>query len=431
VGYNSRHLEVVLGDSYVTFGRGLVLSLRKLDELGIDTTLRGVNAIGRVAGLSVNGLAGVGNVMNVDPATGRQADDPHDLIYGGRAEYRLGRYAVPAVDFAQFRYRDVNGEQDLSDVLHTEIDRPPKKLTAYSGGLELPWLGGYGSAYVEYAQQKRDFGPTEKTGTALYASATGYAGPVTALLEYKDYRDYLPIATSLEPTVYPELALNDFYNSPPTLERVQQAVLNNADVTGPRGRLDVAVTDNLTPFASMAKFTDRTYFATIYDPYGGVELRWQGARSRAVFSGGYRTERFDETERKKALVGRIFEDTTHLEYDVNQSLGGPYSIELVGLHMSHYDYKTTHYEIWYEGQAYLSLKRADSWAIASGYEYFTQTPTLTRTNYVNTSVSWSVTNGVLLRFFAGGQRAGIKCVNGVCRNYPAFEGARLELLAKY
>ncbi len=41
LAYAAPGLEVTVGDSYVQFGRGLVLSMRKLDELGIDNTLRG------------------------------------------------------------------------------------------------------------------------------------------------------------------------------------------------------------------------------------------------------------------------------------------------------------------------------------------------------------------------------------------------------
>jgi hypothetical protein len=39
--YQSPTLEVTAGDSYVQFGRGLVLSMRKIDELGVDNTVRG------------------------------------------------------------------------------------------------------------------------------------------------------------------------------------------------------------------------------------------------------------------------------------------------------------------------------------------------------------------------------------------------------
>src|SRR5277367_509522 len=39
--YSAPGLEITAGDAYVQFGHGLTLSMRKIDELGIDTTLRG------------------------------------------------------------------------------------------------------------------------------------------------------------------------------------------------------------------------------------------------------------------------------------------------------------------------------------------------------------------------------------------------------
>src|SRR5580704_13711626 len=42
VTYSTPGLEITAGDLYVQFGRGLTLSMRKIDELGIDTTVRGL-----------------------------------------------------------------------------------------------------------------------------------------------------------------------------------------------------------------------------------------------------------------------------------------------------------------------------------------------------------------------------------------------------
>ena len=420
VAYQSRHFDVTLGDAYVTFGRGLVLSLRKVDELGIDTTLRGVNVTGRVAGLTVNGVAGFSNIVNVDPATGRVAENPNDLIFGGRAEYRIGRWVVPGIDVSHIVY--------AQNFQRTFPQQSRDQVTSYSATLELPYLWNHGAIYVEYAQQQQLTTDLRKRTTAFYGSGSAYFGPVTLLVEYKDYRNYFPEPTSIDPTQAPELALSDSYTAAPTLERVQQLVLNNTDVAGGHARIDVQVAPAVTPYASMAYFVDRTYHTRIYDPYAGIELRWQDGRSRASVSGGYRLNRYDETE---PLAGQTFQDVWHVEYDVNQSLSTLYSIELDGLHESHHDLQGARYLNWLEGQAYLSFKRADSWALAVGYEYYTEAPETVRSNYVNATASWNVSRAVSLRLFVGGQRAGIKCVNGVCRNYPGFDGARLEVVAKY
>lgn len=420
VGYTSRHLELTLGDSYVTYGRGLVLSIRKYDELGVDTTVRGAQAVAHLGGLNLNAVAGFSNVINVDTGTGREADDPNDLILGSRAEYRFGKFVVPGVDVALVRYA-----HNFAAVQQQDRDRN----LSYSATLELPYLWGHGNLYFEYARQQvhlidRD---TDPPPTAFYAAGTGYAGPFTVLLEFKNYRHYAAVKSSIDAFRAPELALTDFYSAPPTLERVQQAIIDNTDVTGPHLRVDWNATDWLTPFVSMAGFEDRLYNVRIYDPYAGLEARWQESRSRLSASGGRELSRMDGGARD----GQLFEDTSHLEYDLNQWLFGPYSAELDGLHFAHHDRIGSTTRSWREGQHYLSFKKAEAWSAAVGYEYYTEFPTTVRSNYFNASGSVYLTHDVTVRLFAGGQRAGIKCVNGVCRNYPAFDGFRAELLAKF
>ena len=55
----------------VQFGRGFVLSLRKVDELGIDTTVRGGKLTWTSDPFSVTLVGGILNPTKVDEATGR------------------------------------------------------------------------------------------------------------------------------------------------------------------------------------------------------------------------------------------------------------------------------------------------------------------------------------------------------------------------
>jgi hypothetical protein len=420
LAYANHYIDVTLGDTYVTYGRGLVLSLRKVDELGIDTTARGVSVTGHAGGLTVNALGGLSNIINVDPATGRVADNPNDTILGARAEYRFGKWFTPGVDVSHVIYA-----HDFQNVLP---QKSRDQVTSLSATLEAPHLGDFGALYVEYAVQRRLTQDSSLWSSALYASGSAYLGRLTLLLEYKDYRNYNAVQTSLDPTQVPELALSDFYTAAPTLERVQQLVLNNTDVAGGHLRASVKVNENWVPFVSMAAFVDRIYQTRIFDPYAGVELRWNEHRSRASVSGGYRLNQYGPGA---ATPGLPFQTALHFEYDVNQYLFGPYSIELDGLHVSHHDAQGPNYLDWLEGQAYLSFKKAEKWGIALGYEYYTEAPGSIRSNYVNVNGTWHILEDLMVRLFVGGQRAGIKCVNGVCRNYPAFDGARLEVVAKY
>ena len=67
--YTSKTVEVTVGDAYVQFGRGFVLSLRKVDELGIDTTVRGGKLTVTSDPFSLTLVGGVLNPTKIDEAT--------------------------------------------------------------------------------------------------------------------------------------------------------------------------------------------------------------------------------------------------------------------------------------------------------------------------------------------------------------------------
>ena len=75
VGYTTRDVELTAGDFYAQLGRGLVLSVRKLDELSSDTTVRGGRATARIrAGdlrFRLTALGGSMNPLRIDEASGR------------------------------------------------------------------------------------------------------------------------------------------------------------------------------------------------------------------------------------------------------------------------------------------------------------------------------------------------------------------------
>ena len=77
--YTSKTIEVTAGDAYVQFGRGLVLSLRKVDELGIDTTVRGGKLTCTSDPFSVTIVGGILNPTRIDEATGRALVLPREI----------------------------------------------------------------------------------------------------------------------------------------------------------------------------------------------------------------------------------------------------------------------------------------------------------------------------------------------------------------
>ncbi len=422
--YVGRNFEATLGDFYVSFGRGLVLSIRKLDELGIDTTLRGGKLVFRNGPFGMTIVGGVTNIQNVDQATARYVDDPNDFIGGARMEYRFA-------DRVNVGAHIVGGFQRDSEA---PVD--PKRRDSslmYGATIDAPKLTRWLALYLEGAGQLTSKSDKRLMGSALYGTLTGYFGKVAVLLEGKYYRDYQPWHASL-PSAYVEFAPIS-YIQPPTAERIiTELVAPVFSVAGARARVDWRLNPHVQVFASTAYFEDdssETNPLRFQDPYAGLELRWQNGRSHFFPSGGFRYEQ----ERK---TGKMHKEIGHVEWDFTQHLPHGLSLESQGFVLIRRDDLVTAENAtgglfnprWTEGTAYVALKWTPHLVAAAGYEWTTR-PSASRTqHYFNGSLQWNITTASSLRLFVGGNRGGLRCISGICRDFPAFSGARLELVVR-
>ncbi len=447
--YLGDRLDLTLGDFYIAYGRGLVLSLTKIDALGVDTTLRGASVTGHFGGFSANVAAGVTNVVNTDESTGEVAPDPMDRIVAGRLEYRWPRVLTIGVDGAGIYQNPATAalssytpgqpvvQLPLAPLaLGSVTSQPPQ---AIPGGLwntdngsvtlELPRLGDVGKLYLEYAHQVQWVGnELRPEGNAFYGSLSLFFGPATLLIEGKDYQNFSsPLPPSLSSQMFPAFWQQNVYTNAPTLEEsFQEEYYPVYSIAGPRLRVDVAVTDWLTPYASAAYFADDTNGYDIADGFLGLDAHWQERRSHASLAAGRRIATFNGVS---PTPGAAFQHEWWVQYDLVQVLGPVYSLELEGLHRRwDEDFFTGHPWTWSYG--YLSLRRHE-WSLTLGDEYYSQFPSFDRVENPNIGGSYSPTDRWTFRLFAGGRTAGLRCVNGICRNYPGFEGASVEVTARF
>src|SRR5580704_7129083 len=214
--YSAPGIEVTAGDAYAQFGRGLTLSMRKIDELGIDTTIRGGKVQITKDPFSVTAVAGFANPSRVDEATGRALWVTSDLVAGDRATPLYGSDRIVGVDLqagrglpltlsthvvrfsrcAPYHY-DANGNIDTSfasdpttvtfgtcnasdtDEWLASLNAVPRGLGAHDitmagQSLEVPSLWGHGTLYVEAAVQQRESDipgqTTNLNGNAVYGA---------------------------------------------------------------------------------------------------------------------------------------------------------------------------------------------------------------------------------------------------------------------
>ena len=496
--YSAPGLEVTLGDAYVQFGRGLLLSMRKIDELGVDTTLRGAKVAWQSDPFAATLVAGVANPSRVDEATGTALfmplPGPNDgtqgvqPLYGSDriigAEIQAGRglpltlttHAVRITRCAPYRY-DAQGRVNDStfDALagscapsdtsrwlgtlpaNTNPTLNASEISMVGQGIEIPSLWGHGKIYVEGAVQRRfhDAKPDDPLalGNALYGSASADFGPVTETLEIKSYRNFYSVAGSVD--VNRASAFNNVvYTTPPTAELItQDAEFNffNVCVDGGRLRTDVRTSDALLLYGTAAYFHSKSEVSGgqcdrnghtiapanvqthtyVEDGVLGAEWRFDDDQSHLFASGGVRNDTYAN--------GDLFYREFHFEYAFTKHISGPWSIELQGRHRLRREDNTNLtgqtasglpiFEYWHEGENYTALKLAPKWVFTQGIEYTTLIGL--PTYYLNGQVLYKFTTDSNIRLFIGEQRGGLRCVSGVCKVFPAFEGARAEVTVRF
>lgn len=417
-------VEATAGDAYVSFGRGLALSLRKVDELGIDTTLRGANLSVHAGDLATTLAVGYANINNVDEATGTSVDDPYDLIAGLQAQLRLADRVNLGAYGAAVAFRDALGL--------LPGDRYADRSVQLGATIDAPRLTDQVGVYLEAMSQLVDTAPApdDPVGFGLYGAVTAYLGQATLLFEGKAYGALTPLRPNLDAPAFDTVA----YNNPPTVERVLQVLENpQRDVAGGRLRADWSFSPALLAYVNYGLFRDWQGYAdpdtldirpgTIHDPYAGLEARWDGARSYAIAAAGWRLV---------TLAGStVVRGDAHAEVNVSQAIDDRWSLTLHALHQERKKHESPILDHEFrEGTVDAGFRLRPWIAVSGGLDYTTE-PTQPEQYYPHANVAWDITPSSSLRLFVGSARGGLKCVSGVCRIYPPFEGVKLTATLRF
>lgn len=502
VRYKDDTLEATAGDSYVQFGRGLVLSLRKVDELGIDTTLFGGKVVFQKDIFGATLLAGIANPARVDEPTGRalfvsqevegtratganpaQSAIPAQPLFGSDrmvgAQIQAGRglpvvsstHGVILTRCAPFSYNadgTINqapldapfgtcNDADSAIWLQSLPAVSPvvrSRQTINAGqSIEAPNLWGHGSLYVEAAVQKRDGEhdtDANTEGNAIYGSFAASGGPVNNTIEVKSYRNFYPLAASVNISKASAFS-NIAYSAPPTAEPIladQMFGFYNACVTGARDRLDYRFTPSFLGYVAGGHYVTRSEEpGGMCDRLGRSTARQPDDTTNHVTDGEVGMQTNFDGNRSIALAnlygrhdiretGTAYYRELAAQYSVTKHIVGPYSIELAGRHR----YRVQNGENirvgssyvgdpWWQGEHYSALKISPKWIITQGIEYTTLVGL--PTYYLNGEVLYRFTPQSNLRVKVGQNRGGLRCVSGICRNFPAFSGARAELTVRF
>lgn len=487
VGYSSPGVEATVGDFYAQLGRGLVLSVRKQDELASDTTIRGARVTGQLRDgafrLRLSALGGSMNPLRLDEASGRylgvtsgvmpgalaisEAGMPRasaspfetsaeptyapDRLIGGQIE--AGTRLVTASVQGSLLDRTLVDRAGTPSALSPGVARSAQRMGTASASFSAPDLDGHGAAYLEVAVQSLSYpdalaragAALPDTGHAVYASVSVNEKPVTLTAEGKHYRRFFPLAANVNLGRAPEFSAVQ-YNTPPTTEAFwvdTEYEGFNTCVSGGRLKADVQVGAHATVFAWAARYltwaesvaneqcdTSPDNRNGVWDFASGLELTSQSRKTRASATAG---SRFDDTERLIADPdGRgthVYYREAYVRYDLVSPIGGPFTLRLQGWDRRRHQPLSGQVAPWTELQQLVAVDWAGRLTVGAGFEYTgnSQFPP----TYFNGLVGYNLSPSSNVSIFAGQRRGGLRCVSGVCRIYPPFEGVRLDATFRF
>lgn len=540
--YSEPGLEATFGDYYAQLGRGFVLSVRKIDELSLDTTIRGgkvtVNHDLGPVRLVATGLAGQMNPQRVDEITARVLTanssplffgfpQPNSFIYykypenpadptgteltpvrtvepgqpsylpdtvvGGRVEVGNQTVQVGVNGSLLLRQSNTGCRADCGgtqaevaacfaacDVSHPDTSSNRQSnlhdvIRTFSGTLNFPSLSKHADLYVEVAGQQlrnglRTSGPREEDydGYAIYGSGTVRGGPVSVSLEGKHYRRFFPLSANIDTGSQgfsaPEFQLLT-YNSAPTAEPIYVEPLGAAQVcnTGGRARVDYRFDPHWSVYTWLGHYvsfsesdatnekcvTDPTLRTNAWDGAIGIDASLEEGKTHVRAWVGFREDQHEVPS--LAIVdpsggpSEVFYREGYVRYDITKHVGGSFALQAQGVHRNRVE-PGLEEKPWVEGENYTALHWSPHLSLIVGYEYTTSKSAGCEPgtsdllcHYVNgglqfkSNASDHAWEQVLdtVNLFVGQRRGAVRCVSGVCRQFPPFEGLKLDVVSRF
>ena len=409
-------IELISGDYFLQLGRGIALSLRKSDEVSLETVLRGGKLSVSGDDYKVGTFAGRLSNSNLDPISNHTMPEFGDELGGVFLEYSgIGGVLVGAHGFHRIYETPVlPGDQDWSQ----------------TGGLylDIPSVLDWAAFYVEVNMQRRYQVGIFNNALGGVAASTLSFGDTNLLVEGA-YLDDFEMSTSFEGLAdqYPKVPLN----RPPTLSRIRDEVITLGDYVGGRVRLEHSFREAGLLVHANGRYRNNLPNSASpiveYHGFGGFELSFQGGKSKVSMEGGYR---IDQQEKNDSLSP--VRDLTHFYLSYIQAIRSSFSLSF----SSDTEYKG--YEVvgeeelanyWY-GSTFLGINKSNLGALTFEFGYDTKRDD-TRSFFYAGIAKWNMTQSSELRATVGSQRGGLKCVNGICREYPAFAGGKLEVISRF
>jgi len=441
------------GDFYAGFGRGIILSMIKIDDLGIDNAIRGARAeYGLQDIIRITAIGGAVNSTNLEPTTHHVLrDDPEDIIAGARIDieastpFVIGLHSV----YVKPRFED---ESEI-DPGRLNVDQGTGVgIISGGGSMELNtepvhlYVEGNGQQHDNYRPPLGADDVENESGYAFFSEISVFTGSLTSKLEGLFYHRWLmegPLrgtgGSLSQPVPYHHMV---------TLEPKWMVIKSLGNEWGGRLTEDVLFEEARTQITAMAtclkyegglmpqgEWTDHPP-TIILHPIVRLRQDFGSSGVLVVAEGGYRHE-WESDEDDEGYLG-------HGSLDLTFPLTEGHTMEAKEELRRHHLDVTEENEYWIS-TATISYDMVGLWGIALTHEYSDQTAgiegemwgrsfPLPRKHYAWALFNFHVPDpldGLVIRVLGGSQRGGIKCAAGICRNYPDTMGVRLETVYRY
>jgi hypothetical protein len=394
-------IQARLGDSYATFGSGLILNIYEDQTVSFDNVVDGAAIVASHRNLKIEAIAGTDSY-----------DEPQTMVKGLSA----------LQTFSNGWTVSLNGA--LIDSLETKETQGSGEGRDGIGGIEarasLPGgIGLTGEYAIRHYDPETPGTQAPADGHGAYLSANGAVGRLTFLLEGKDL-----------------LRFKHSYAIPPTVTRQHSTTLLNRGSHVPNIRLNdeygfqAEATYMPTPLISLtgnwSRSDARHSDLPAWETYGELQGTWLSS---------HWILRANETEETVPEgTDRVFFERITYGADWMKELGS-WSIEAVyetqGVQSQ--DLARVSYvpPVEYrDNAATMTLTRSPrhSWSVTTEW---TNDPLRTHDAWM--WAEWTIRLGLVGQVTLGGGtiRGGQVCSGGVCKTVDPFEGGRLELLTNF
>jgi hypothetical protein len=407
---NNEGVDIVAGNFYTLFGRGMVLKSYEDRSIRVDNNLLGLKVTGQYAGFVLTGLTGMAANINNE-----RKDILHaaDLEFKGWKPLKIGATVASNIP---------EGEGTARTTMAS--------FRAIPSFWNIDIYGEYTAKFNENIKQNRFNGEESIVGQGIYGNLNFYLGPLSILGEYK-YYDNIAF-NSQDGTI--------FYNTPPSLRQEYTYILPNRHPSPLNQNNEKGF-----QFAAGYNATDQTYInaaVTLTETLGmdsyykrvigdssAVETQLKEVYLQAQQDWSYDFTTIaafaynEENATKTKNITPILENRFYFG-DVN-------TIKLV-LEHQHTSVRTTG-EQYYSDVVSIEYLRSPRFNLSLVAELETREPEEGRTVrrfFGFVQAGYKIGYHTDISLLIGTRQEGNICIGGVCRYEPAFQGIEFKMLTR-